>query len=325
MKVAKYYNNKDIRLEQIPTPSINDGEILVKVKASGICGTDVMEWYRIKKAPRVLGHEMAGEVIESKSKKVKVGQRVFVSHHVPCNDCKYCREGNHTACETLHQGNYDPGGFSEFVRIPKINVDFGTYILPQNISYEEATMIEPLGCVIRAQRLINIEKNHTVLIFGCGVSGLLNIQLAKSKGANVIASDINEFRLKKALRYEADNAYKAGDLNNIIAERIITCTGAAPVFSDMFRFIDKKGIIMLFAIPKEDFKLPVVDFWRNELTILSSYGAAPDDLEESLNLIDKKVIRVKDMITDRVSLDNIQKGFALVEKAQESLKVVVIP
>ena len=115
MKVAIYYNNKDIRLEERPKPSIQEGEILVKVMASGICGTDVMEWYRIKKAPRVLGHEIAGDIVESKSSKFKIGDKVFVSHHVPCNTCHYCRSGNYTACDSLHKGNYDPGGYSEYI------------------------------------------------------------------------------------------------------------------------------------------------------------------------------------------------------------------
>src|SRR3989339_1419566 len=134
MLIAKYYNNNDIRLEDLPTPQIGPGEILVKVRASGICGTDVMEWYRIKKAPRILGHEIAGEIAESKSDKYKVGQRVFVSHHVPCNRCKYCLAGNQTACDFLHQGNYDPGGFAEYIRVPKENVESGTYVLPSNLS-----------------------------------------------------------------------------------------------------------------------------------------------------------------------------------------------
>ncbi|MDL5501741.1 MAG: alcohol dehydrogenase catalytic domain-containing protein, partial [Candidatus Methanoperedens sp.] len=198
MKTAVYYNNNDIRIEERPEPEIKNGEILVKVKASGICGTDLMEWYRIKKAPRVLGHEMTGEIVESKSDKFKVGQRVFVSHHVPCNECRYCLAGNHTACETLHKGNYDPGGFSEFVRIPEINVESGTYLLPANISYEEGTMIEPLACVVRAQRIIGVRENQTVLVMGSGISGLLNIALAKLKNARVIATDINDYRLEKA-------------------------------------------------------------------------------------------------------------------------------
>ena len=112
MKVAVYHNNNDIRIEEAPRPQIKEGETLIKVYASGICGTDVMQWYRIKKAPRILGHEIAGEIVESKSKKYKVGQRVFVSHHVPCNKCKHCLNNNHTACDTLHKGNYDPGGYS---------------------------------------------------------------------------------------------------------------------------------------------------------------------------------------------------------------------
>src|SRR3989338_11559478 len=176
MKVAIYHNNNYIRIEEIPKPKINEGEILVKVKASGICGTDVMEWYRIKKAPYIPGHEISGDIVESKSKRFKAGDKVFVSHHVPCGECKYCLENNHTACETLHKGNYYPGGFSQFIRVPKINVEKGTYLL-EGVSYEEGTMIEPLGCVLRGQRIINIKKGQTVLILGSGVSGLLNIQL----------------------------------------------------------------------------------------------------------------------------------------------------
>ncbi len=176
---ARYYNNNDIRLEELPIPKIGPGEILVKVRASGICGTDVMEWYRIKKGPRILGHEIAGEIVESKSRRYQKGQRVFVSHHVPCNQCKYCRAGNHTACDTLHRGNYDPGGYSEFVRAPKINVDYGVYVLPDQVSYAEGTMIEPLACGIRGLKLLDLREGHTVLILGCGISGILNIQLAR--------------------------------------------------------------------------------------------------------------------------------------------------
>jgi L-iditol 2-dehydrogenase len=325
MKTAVYYNNNDIRIEDRPKPQIKDGEILVRVRASGICGTDLMEWYRIKKAPRVLGHEMAGEIVGSRSDKFKIGQRVFVSHHVPCNECKYCLSGNHTACETLHKGNYDPGGFSEFVRVPEINVEQGTYVLPETVSYEEGTMIEPLACVVRAQRIIDVSEGQTVLVMGSGVSGLLNIQLAKLKKANVIATDIDEYRLKKAAKFGADKVYNANENLDIKADRIIMCTGAMPAFEAAFRYIDRKGIIMLFAIPNKNILIPVEDFWRNELAIVSSYGAAPVDLEEALELIKDGKINVKDMITDRVKLDDIQKGFKIAGEARDSLKVVVVP
>lgn len=325
MKTAVYYKNNDIRIEERPEPEIKNGEILVKVKASGICGTDLMEWYRIKKAPRVLGHEMTGEIVGSKSDTFKVGQRVFVSHHVPCNECKYCLCGNHTACETLHKGNYDPGGFSEFVRVPEINVENGTYLLPGNVTYEEGTMIEPLACVVRAQRIIGVREGQTVLVMGSGISGLLNIALAKLKNARVIATDINDYRLEKAKEFGADEVFKANEELDVKADRIIMCTGAMPAFESAFKYIDKKGIIMLFAIPNKNLSIPVEDFWRNELAVVSSYGAAPADLEEALQLIKDKKINVKDMITDRVRLEDIQKGFKIAGEARESLKVVVVP
>jgi L-iditol 2-dehydrogenase len=325
MKTAVYYNNNDIRIEERPKPQLKNGELLVKVKASGICGTDLMEWYRIKKAPRVLGHEMTGEIVESRSDKFKIGQRVFVSHHVPCNACKHCLSGNHTACETLHKGNYDPGGFSEYVRIPEINVENGTYPLPENVSYEEGTMIEPLACVVRAQRIIDVRKGQTVLVMGSGISGLLNIAVAKSKKAKVIATDINEFRLEKARQFGADEVFNSNEDLGIKADRIIMCTGAMPAFEAAFRYIDRKGTIMLFAIPNKNILIPVEDFWRNELSIVSSYGAAPVDLEEALELIRNGTINVKDMITDSIRLEDIQKGFKIAGGAGNSLKVVVVP
>lgn len=323
MKTAVYYNNNDIRIEERPKPKINNGEILVKMRASGICGTDLMEWYRIKKAPRVLGHEMAGDIVESRSDKFKVGQRVFVSHHVPCNECKYCLSGNHTACEMLHKGNYDPGGFSEFVRVPQINVENGTYVLPDDVSYEEGTMIEPLACVVRAQRIIGVSEKQTVLVMGSGISGLLNIKIAKLKKAHVIATDIIEYRLNMAKKCGADEVFNADVELNVKADRIIMCTGAMPAFEAAFRYIDRKGIIMLFAIPNKNISIPVEHFWRNELGIVSSYGAAPVDLEEALGLISNGKIDVSDMITHRLKLEDIQKGFKIAGEAKDSLKVVL--
>tara|TARA_B100001971_G_C18251746_1_gene578805 strand:+ start:439 stop:1431 length:993 start_codon:yes stop_codon:yes gene_type:complete len=326
MKVAVYHNNKDIRLEERPKPEIGDGEILVKVITSGICGTDVMEWYRLKKAPRVLGHEIAGEIVEVGEgiSKYKVGDRVFVSHHVPCDNCKYCLEGNHTACETLHKGNYDPGGFSEFVRVPKLNVEKGTYKLPESVSYEEGTMVEPLACVVRGQRIIGVKQGHTVLVLGSGLSGLLNIKVAKLKGAKVIATDINDYRLKKAKEYGADEVVDVSKQElNVKADKAIICTGAYPAVEQAFKSVDKKGVVLFFAIPDKNVEMPTVDFWRNEWTLTSSYGAAPYDLEEALALIRMGKIDVKSMITHKVPLEDIQKGFNIVSEAKDSLKVVV--
>jgi L-iditol 2-dehydrogenase len=324
MKIAVYHNNTDIRIRDVSIPKILEGEILVKVMASGICGTDVMEWYRKKKAPCVLGHEIAGEVVESKSERFKVGDRVFVCHHVPCDDCKHCHEGNHTACQTLHNGNFDPGGFSEFVRIPKINVAKGAFLLG-GLSYEEGTIIEPFACCVRAQRVIGIKPQHTVLIMGSGVSGLLNIQLAKLKGAKVIATDVKDYRLDKAKDFGADSVIDARKDFSVKTDRIILCNRDMEAFKKAFQYIDRKGILLFFGIPERDVCLPIPEFWRNELTVTSSYGAAPADLAEAIDLMSDGKIRTKDMITHRFSLDEIQKGFKIASDAEESLKVVVLP
>jgi L-iditol 2-dehydrogenase len=325
MLVAKYYSNNDIRLEEMPVPTIGPGEILVKVRASGICGTDVMEWYRIKKAPRILGHEIAGDIVESQSDQYQAGQRVFVSHHVPCNECKYCTAGHQTACDTLHSGNYDPGGYSEFVRVPQLNVDNGVYVLPPQVSYLEGTMIEPLACGVRGLGLLNLQPRHTVLILGCGISGLLNIQLAKLSGARVVATDLNDYRLQKAKEFGADEVVHASRDLDLKAERVIVCTGAYAAVEQAFRCIDKKGIILFFAIPNRDIAIPIPDFWRNELTVTTSYGAAPADLEEALALMASGKINVKDTITHTLPLAQIQEGFKIVAEARDSLKVVLEP
>jgi L-iditol 2-dehydrogenase len=337
MRVAMYYRNDDVRIEDIPKPKIGPGEFLFKAKASGICGSDVMEWYRIKKAPRVLGHEAVGEIAEvGEGCPYRVGQRVFVSHHVPCGECRYCRAGSETACETLHTTNFEPGGFSEYVRVPKINVEKGVYVLPDEMSYEEATMIEPLACVVRGQRIAQVQEGQTVLILGSGIAGLLHVKLAKSKGARVIATDINDWRLEKAKEFGADamidaRNYATEKLKEVnegrLADKVILCTGAVPAVKQAIESVDRGGSILFFAVPKPgvDVNIPVNDFWRKEVSVLTSYGAAPRDLKEALKLIADKRIVVSDMITHTLPLDEAQKGFNLVAAADESIKVVLKP
>jgi L-iditol 2-dehydrogenase len=186
-------------------------------------------------------------------------------------------------------------------------------------------MIEPLACVIRGQRLINLKKSHTVLIMGCGISGLMNIQLAKLNKTKVIATDIDDFRLKKAKEFGADQVINAARNLDLKAERIIICTGAPKATQQAFKCIDRKGIILFFAVPKEEIRIPSADFWRDEITVTSTYGAAPDDLREALNLIKDKKIDVKPMITHRLPLTEIQEGFRIVSAAKGSLKVVLVP
>jgi L-iditol 2-dehydrogenase len=336
MKVAVYYRNDDIRIEERPQPTISDREILVKMKASGICGTDVMEWYRIKKAPRILGHEMSGEIkaVGKKVKDFKINDRVFVSHHVPCYDCHLCDQGSYTACETLHSGNYDPGGFSEFIRVPEENLKYGTFILPEKVSYSDATMIEPLGCVIAGQNQIGIKKTQSVLIIGSGISGLLHIQLAKKKGVRLIATDIDDDRLKKAKEFGADHAIHARSYsvdtlkkinNGVLADVVIICASAEKAVEDALSSVERKGTLLFFAIPNKNIVLPSQHFWRNEITVTFSYGAGPDDLKAAMKSIENGTVNVKKLITHWFPLSQIQEGFQLVSEAKNSLKVVVVP
>jgi len=334
-----YYNNKDIRVEEMPVPKIGPGELLVKTYASGICGSDVMEWYRIKKAPRVLGHEITGEIAEVGDgvTNFKKGDRVFISHHVPCNTCHYCLNGYHTACETLQTTNYDPGGFSEYIRIPSINVESGVYVLPDAMTYEEGTFIEPLACVIRGQRLAGMKAGQTVLVIGSGISGLIHIALARALGAGrIIATDITEFRLQAAKHFGADEVMNANEdvcsrlleLNDKrLADVVIVCAGALTASTQSLQCVDRGGTVLFFAVPEPGVIVPVPmnDLWRNEITLLTSYGASPIDLDSAITLMSRRRVSLSEMITHKLTFDEGQKGFQLVAEAQESIKVIFEP
>ena len=334
-----YYNNKDVRVEEMPVPKTGPGELLVKVFASGICGSDVMEWYRIKKGPRVLGHEITGEIVEVGEgvEKYKKGDRVFVSHHVPCNTCHYCLNGYHTACDTLHRTNYDPGGFAEYIRIPRINVESGVYVLPDGMSYEEGSFIEPLACVVRGQRLAGLKPGQTVLVIGSGISGLIHINLARAIGAGrIIATDITGYRLKAAARFGADAVINAKDdvqkrlleLNeNRLADLVIVCAVALPASTGALKCVDRGGTVLYFAVPEPEVMVPVPmnDLWRNEITLMTSYGASPLDLETAIKLISSRRVDLSGMITHKLTFRDGGLGFRLVAEAKESIKVIFEP
>jgi L-iditol 2-dehydrogenase len=331
-----YYNNRDVRLEE---PQIGPGELLVKVMASGICGSDVMEWYRIKKAPRVLGHEITGEIVEIGEgvERDQVGDRVFVSHHVPCNTCSYCLNGQHTVCETLHTTNYDPGGFAEYLRVPRINVDRGVFLLPDEVSFEDGAFIEPLACVVRGQRVARLRPGQTVLVLGSGISGLLHVALARALGAGrIVATDINEYRLNAAQRFGADVVLHAEEdvparLRQVnedrLADLVIVCTGAFPAFIQALQSVDRGGTVLFFAPtePGVDLPVPVNDFWRNGITLMPSYGNSPLDAVVAIELIRARRVPVHEMITHRLSLAETGLGFQLVAEAGESIKVIIEP
>jgi len=340
MRVAMYYSNRDVRLEEMPVPQIGPGEVLMRVEASGICGTDLLEWYRLHKAPLVLGHEVAGVVaaVGKGVKNHKAGERICAAHHVPCNTCHYCLSGHHTVCDTLRQTNFDPGGFAEYLRLPSINVEQGIFALPDEVSFEEATFVEPLACVLRGQRLARLQPGQTVLVIGSGVAGLLHIQLARNSGAGcIVATDIVDYRVEAARKFGADVAvhteeytpdYLRRAAGGRRADLVVICSGATSAISQALESVERGGTVLFFAPTEPGVSVPISVndlFWRNEVTLTSSYGGSPADYAAALELIQAGKIRVREMITHRLGLAEAGLGFQVVARAQDSLKVIIQP
>ena len=340
MRVAVWYNNRDVRIEEMPIPQIGSGELLVRVEASGICGSDVMEWYRLDRAPLVLGHEIGGQIaaVGKGVERFKEGDRVSAAHHVPCNTCYYCLNGHHTICDTLRQTNFDPGGFAEYIRLPAINVDRGVFLLPDEVSYEEATFIEPLACILRGQRLAHMQPGNSVLVIGSGIAGLLHVQLARTLGARrVIATDINNYRLEAAQRFGADATIHAAEdlparLRQVnqghLADLVIVCTGATSATAQALKSVERGGTILLFAPTSPGVTIPISInefFWRTDVTLTTSYASSPADYQTALELIRAGAIPVRQMITHRLGLTEAGLGFQLVAEAKNSIKVIIEP
>ena len=341
MDVLMYYSNRDVRVKEMSVPEIGPGEMLMKVLASGICGSDVMEWYRRDKVPLVLGHEVAGEVIDVGGgvRKFRPGDRVAATHHVPCNTCHYCLNGHHTVCETLLAGtHFHPGGFAEYIRIPAINVDRGVFHIPQGVSCEKASFMEPLACVLRGQKNARLRPGQSVLILGSGISGLLHISLARALGAGlVVAADSIPFRLKKAEQMGADLALKADNMlisslreanGGCLADLVIICfDGFIPLALEA---VEKGGTVLFFAGASEGATIPAAIndlFWRTEITLTSTYAGAPYDCDTALKLIRAGKVQVEKTITHRLSMKKAPVGFQAVSSPMEHecIKVIVEP
>ena len=335
MKISVWYSNADIRIEEVPKPQPGPKEMLVKVIACGICGSDIVEWYRLPRAPLVQGHEIGAEVVEvgRAIKKYKPGDRVFIAPKVPCMKCDYCQAGHYPVCSNTKERL--PGGFAEYVLVPQDLVEKGTYLLPENMTYDQSTFIEPLACVVRAQRLAAVRKNQTVMLMGSGMSGLLHLKLAKARNCRVIATDINRNRLEFADKMGADIAIDAAENvperlvaeNHRLADVVILCTAAVSAVDQAWKCVDKGGVIVFFAVPDPKTKvcIPINEFWTRETKIMTSYYCGPPDIETAINLIETGTIAVDDMITARLPLQDVAKGFRMVIAGKESLKVIIKP
>jgi len=338
MKVAMYYRQKDIRIEEMPTPEIGEDEVLVEMKACGVCGSDLMEWYLKKRAPLVLGHEPAG-IIAKKESKVKgfdVGDRVFVHHHVACLKCHYCMHGDYTLCEQFHKTHIKPGGFAEYFKVPAPNLQIDTLKIPDALSFEEATLIEPVGCCFRALKKCNIQKGDFVAIIGVGATGIIHTALSKIFGAaKTVVSDLIDYRLNAAKQFGADVTVnpKNEDLAEIVkaetdgrgSDIVVVTAPSLEAYKVGLSVCRKGGKLCVFAPlpPSKYLQISPKELFFSEIQIIPSYSTSHLETRTALELIKSGKLKVKELITHRFPLTKTAEAFQTALESKESLKVMV--
>ncbi|MEM3577547.1 MAG: zinc-dependent dehydrogenase [Candidatus Bathyarchaeia archaeon] len=338
MKVAMYYSQRDIRVEDLPIPKIGDDEALVEMKACGLCGSDMMEWYLKRRAPLVLGHEPTG-IIAKKGRKVKdfnVGDRVFVHHHVACLKCHYCLHGDYTLCEQFHNTHLDPGGFAEYFRVPAPNLQIDTLKLPESLTLEEATFIEPVGCCLRAIKKCGLQVGDSVAVIGSGVIGIIHVALAKIFGASkIVASDIVDFRLATAKRFGADVAVnpQKEDLKSVVeaetdglgVDAVFVTAPNLEAYKAGLSVCRKGGKLCVFAPtePKEKLQLSPKELFFFEVQIIPSYSTSHLETRLALELMRSRKLNLMDLITHRFRLGEAAEAFKTALENKESLKIII--
>ena len=338
MKVAVYYSQQDIRIEEMPQPEIDEDEILVKMKACGICGSDLMEWYLKSRAPIVLGHEPAGIVVQ-KGDKVEgfdVGDRVFVHHHVACLKCHYCLRRDYTLCEQFHETNIRPGGFGEYFGVPALNLQIDTLRIPDALSFDEATLIEPIGCCLRALRKCDVQKGDSVAIIGAGATGIIHTALSKIFGAaKIVVSDLVNYRLSIAQKFGADvvvnpenenlaKIAKAETDGRGVDVTVVTAP-SLEAYQDGLSVCRKGGKICFFASTEtgEYLRLSPKELFFSEIQIIPSYSTSHLETRAALELLKSGKLNVKGLITHRFKLVDTAEAFKTALESKESLKVIV--
>lgn len=339
MKVAKLYSFNDIRIEDIPIPEIGPGDALIKTHACGICSGDVMPWYIEKKAPVVIGHEPTGEIVAA-GKDVtsfKPGSRVFTHHHAPCFTCRLCRRGDYVQCETWKNTRIIPGGISEYILIPRINLENDTLSLPDTLSYEDGTLIEPTACVVKALKRAGIRHGDTILVIGLGIMGQLNIILARKYGAGmVIGADMIAFRLNKAKELGADEVIDVSKDNltdalrnltdGIMADVVVVGPNSADAMKQGIECAGAGGKVLFFtpAKPGERLTIEPNDLYFKDIDIVTSYSCGPTDTADALEIIESGIVRAEKLVTHRFPIEKTAEAFRLTAEAKDSLKSVIV-
>lgn len=341
MKAAFVKEKSQIILDEVDKPALGSGDIFVKMESCGICGSDLEKVFgQYGKTSIKLGHEPAGIISEvgSNVTKFKKGDRVFTHHHVPCYSCHYCKHGNETICPKYSETNLYPCGLAEEYLVPEWNVSHGGVLkIPDSMSYDEAAMIEPLACCIRAWNKLPLYQNgDSVAIFGVGPTGMMHVMLAKAKGfEKIFCLDVNQFRLDFAREFGV-----TGSLNSKNPERekliknetsemgidfAIVATGSIPALKDSISIVRNGGTIMVFGVPSKGdiIDLDMSQVYSKEISILTSYAASDKDTKEALDLISSGQIAVKKLITHRYSLSDSQKAFDHAHSGQNAMKIVI--
>ncbi len=341
MKVAVYYSNSDIRLDKRPIPSIGPGELLVKIEACGLCGGDVMEWYLVHKAPLILGHEPTGTVVEIGQgvERFKVGDRVFVHHHVPCFSCHECRRGYFTMCEHFPKSNIHPHGFAEYIRVPEENVRHDTHLLPDHMSFEEGTLVEPMACVVKGIKLSGIHPGDTVAVIGAGLMGLGFTQLGRVWGAaKIVAFDFSDWRISKALEMGADYGINPEEVEDPLealkelnegrgADSVIVTPNGVKAYEFGLMLAGKGSTVHLFSPSKPDETITIKpnDLFFREITLTTTYSCNHIDTHQALGFLASGRINGKAMITHQWGLHQVAEAISMFFKAEDSIKSVIIP
>lgn len=330
-----------MRVEKVPVPKIERGEVLVKMKACGVCGTDVEKTTGRSLTSPVLGHEVAGEVVEVGEgvEELTVGDRVFTHHHVPCYICHYCRHGNYTMCEEFLRTNLDPGGFAEYFKVPAPHVERGAVLkISPNISFQEATLVEPVGCCIRSAKKISLQPGDDVMIVGAGPAGLIFVKLLKLLGVGrIFISDLVDFRLAAAEKFGAEVTLNPLREDPVLAvktfthglgvDAVIVAAGSNEAIKQGLDSVRKGGAVVLFGAPLKGavFSYDVSKIFIREVSLIPSYSTTELETNMALKLMETKRLELSGLITHSFKLDRVADALRLAAEGKESLKIVVTP
>ena len=340
MKTAYVKEPSVISISETENPILSSGDILVQMYACGICGSDLEKVFGEYGQPSMrLGHEPAGVIIDVSSDVTafKKGDRVFTHHHVPCYSCHLCKHGNETMCPKYYETNLSPCGLSEEYVVPKWNVDHGGVLkIPDSMSFEEAAMIEPLACCVRAWTKYSYQEGDSVAIFGVGPTGMMHVMLAQSKKfSKIFCFDVNDFRLGFAKKFNITDSINSLDENR--KQRIldytegkgvdvaIVATSSLKALEDAIDMVRKGGAVMMFGVPSKDAKivLNMSKIYSKEITLVTSYAASDNDTKEALRLIELSQIDVKQLVTHTYHIQDSQKAFDHARSGDNAMKIII--